>query len=105
MSITKYKLIFGTANEFHNVLWQTLRHYMTDAVVKTKTDIHVFPLGRLGQNGSWFEFDSRIYTAHLLRPGIHPTVLPRPKPLLGPIVATSHTGHMQQYEFKCQINS
>ena len=80
MSITKYKLIFGTAREFHNVLWQTLRHYMNDAGVKTKTDIHVFPLGWLGLNGSWFEFDSRIYTAHLPRPGIHHTVLPRRKP-------------------------
>ena len=104
MSITKYKLIFGTANEFHNVLWQTLRHYMTDAVVKTKTDIHVFPLGCLGQSGSWFEFDSLIYTAHLPRPGIHHTVLPRSKPLLGRHCC--HIAHrtVQQYEFKYQIN-
>ena len=104
MSITKYKLIFGTAHEFHNVLWQKLRHYMADVGAKTKTDIQVFPLGRLGQNGSWFEFDSRIYTAHLPCPGIHHTVSATAQTILGPFVATSHTGHMQQYEFKCQIN-
>ena len=103
MSITKYKLIFGTAHEFNNVLRQTLRNYKADSGAKTKADIHVFPLGCLGQNGSWFEFDSRIYTAHLPRPGIHHTVLPWRKPLLGPIVATSHTRHMQQYESKCQV--
>ena len=80
MSITKYKLIFGTAREFHNVLWQTLRHYMTDAGVKTKTDIHVFPLGCLGHYGIWFDLKHLIYTAHLPRPGIHHTVLPRRKP-------------------------
>ena len=45
MSITKYKLIFGTAREFHNVLWETVRHYMVVAGTKTKTAKHVFPLG------------------------------------------------------------
>ena len=45
MSITKYKLIFGTAREFHNVLWETVRHYIVVARTKTKTAKHVSPLG------------------------------------------------------------
>ena len=45
MSMTKYELIFGTAHEFHNVLWETVRHYMVVARTKTKTAKHVSPLG------------------------------------------------------------
>ena len=51
MSITKYKLIFGTAREFQKVLWETVRHYMVVAGTKTKTAMHVFPLG-----SSWPEW-------------------------------------------------
>ena len=87
MSITKYILIFGTAHEFHNVLWQTLRHYMADAGAKTKTDNHVFPMGRLGQNGSWFEFDSVYIPTHLRRAGIHSVATAQ----TASIVATSPT--------------
>ena len=57
MSITKYKLIFGTAREFHNVLWQTMRHYMTDASQNQDSYSCLPLLGRLGQEWRlvWFE--------------------------------------------------